>query len=144
MPAGDADIIVFSGGSSVGDRDLHRGRRRAAGEMVFHGIAVKPGKPTMFGTVAGTPFFGMPGNPTSCLSNAFILLVPVLRATARLPLYAPRTLRAPAGPSHRVADGPAPVLYRAASTAEGAARLQGIRRHHEPVAGGWLHRDPRR
>ena len=45
----------------------------------------------------GTPFFGMPGNPTSCLSNAYILLVPFLRATARLPLYAPRTVSAPLG-----------------------------------------------
>jgi molybdopterin biosynthesis enzyme len=39
----------------------------------------------------------MPGNPTSCLSNAYILLVPYLRATARLPLYAPKTVRAPLG-----------------------------------------------
>jgi molybdopterin biosynthesis enzyme len=65
--------------------------------MVFHGIAVKPGKPTAFAIVDGKPFFGMPGNPTSCLSNAYILLVPFLRATARLPLYAPRTLRVPLG-----------------------------------------------
>jgi molybdopterin biosynthesis enzyme len=39
----------------------------------------------------------MPGNPTSCLSNAYILLVPFLRAIARLPPYAPRTVRAPLG-----------------------------------------------
>jgi molybdopterin biosynthesis enzyme len=45
----------------------------------------------------GTPFFGMPGNPTSCLSNAYVLLVPFLRATARLPPYAPRTVRVPLG-----------------------------------------------
>jgi molybdopterin molybdotransferase len=69
----------------------------AHGEIVFHGVAVKPGKPTLFGIVAGKPFFGMPGNPTSCLSNAYILLVPFLRATARLPLYSPRTVRAPLG-----------------------------------------------
>ena len=65
--------------------------------MVFHGIAVKPGKPTAFALVAGIPFFGMPGNPTSCLSNAYILLVPFLRATARLPIYAPKTVRATLG-----------------------------------------------
>jgi molybdopterin molybdotransferase len=58
---------------------------------------VKPGKPTLFATIDGIPFFGMPGNPTSCLSNAYILLVPFLRATARLPLYAPRTVRATLG-----------------------------------------------
>lgn len=65
--------------------------------MIFHGIAVRPGKPTAFALVDGKPFFGMPGNPTSCLSNAYILLVPFLRATARLPLFAPRTVKAPLG-----------------------------------------------
>ena len=69
--------------------------------MTFHGIAVRPGKPTAFATInAGgrsTPFFGMPGNPTSCLSNAYILLVPFLRALARLPPHTPRTVHAPLG-----------------------------------------------
>jgi molybdenum cofactor synthesis domain-containing protein len=92
-----ADVILFSGGSSVGDRDLVVDLVAARGRMVFHGIAVKPGKPTAFAIVDGKPFFGMPGNPTSCLSNAYILLVPFLRATARLPLFAPRTTRAPLG-----------------------------------------------
>jgi molybdopterin biosynthesis enzyme len=81
----EADLIVFSGGSSVGERDL----------------VVRPGKPTAFAAIAHgsgtTPFFGMPGNPTSCLSNAYILLVPFLRAIARLPPHAPRTVRAPLG-----------------------------------------------
>ena len=92
-----AEIIVFSGGSSVGDHDLVVDLIGARGTMVFHGIAVKPGKPTAFALIGHTPFFGMPGNPTSCLSNAHILLVPFLRATARLPLYAPRTVRARLG-----------------------------------------------
>jgi molybdopterin molybdotransferase len=90
-----ADVIVFSGGSSVGERDLVVDAIAARGEMIFHGIAVRPGKPTAFARVGSTPFFGMPGNPTSCLSNAYVLLVPFLRATARLPLYAPRTVRVP-------------------------------------------------
>ncbi len=92
-----ADLIVFSGGSSVGERDLIVDVIAARGQMVFHGIAVKPGKPTAFAIVKDVPFFGMPGNPTSCLSNAYILLVPFLRATARLPLYAPRTISARLG-----------------------------------------------
>jgi molybdopterin molybdotransferase len=90
-----ADIIVFSGGSSVGERDLTIDIIRARGELIFHGIAVKPGKPTAFARIGDAAFFGMPGNPTSCLSNAYILLVPFLRATARLPPYAPRTARVP-------------------------------------------------
>jgi molybdopterin molybdotransferase len=90
----EADLVVFSGGSSVGERDLIVDAVASRGEMIFHGIAVKPGKPTAFALVKGTPFFGMPGNPTSCLSNAYILLVPYLRALARLPPHTPRTIRA--------------------------------------------------
>jgi molybdopterin biosynthesis enzyme len=95
----DADIIVFSGGSSVGEHDLIVDLIASRGEMIFHGIAVKPGKPTAFARLhtRATPFFGMPGNPTSCLSNAYILLVPFLRGTARLPAYQPRVVRARLG-----------------------------------------------
>jgi molybdenum cofactor synthesis domain-containing protein len=95
----DADIVVFSGGSSVGNRDLIVDLIALRGEMIFHGIAVKPGKPTAFARLRprGTPFFGMPGNPTSCLSNAYVLLVPFLRAVARLPPLPGRTVRVPLG-----------------------------------------------
>jgi molybdenum cofactor synthesis domain-containing protein len=78
------DIVVFSGGSSVGERDLIRDAIAARGALLFHGVAVKPGKPTGLGIVNGTPVFAMPGYPTSCLSNAHLLLVPVLRRIARL------------------------------------------------------------
>ena len=93
--AAEADIVVFSGGSSVGERDLILDAVRQIGEVIFHGIAVKPGKPTVFGRIGRTPVFGMPGYPTSCLSNAYMLLVPMLRATARLPEYHPHIVRAP-------------------------------------------------
>ncbi len=90
------DILVFSGGSSVGERDLTVDVIRRKGEILFHGIAVKPGKPTVFGTIGATPVLGMPGYPTSCLSNAYMLLVPVLRRMARLPAYQFRTVSVPA------------------------------------------------
>lgn len=93
----DADIIIWSGGSSVGEKDLILDLVRRRGQMIFHGIAVKPGKPTAFARIRDAAFFGMPGNPTSCLSNAYILLVPFLRATARLPLETPRVVRVPLG-----------------------------------------------
>ena len=89
------DVLVFSGGSSVGERDLILDVLKARGEVVFHGVAVKPGKPTVFGHVAGKPVLGMPGYPTSCLSNGYMLLVPMLRRMARLPEYHPRSVRAP-------------------------------------------------
>jgi molybdopterin molybdotransferase len=93
--AAGADIVVFSGGSSVGERDLILDAMQQIGEVVFHGIAVKPGKPTVFGRVGDTPVFGMPGYPTSCLSNAYMLLVPMLRRMARLPEYMPQIVKAP-------------------------------------------------
>jgi molybdenum cofactor synthesis domain-containing protein len=88
------DVIVFSGGSSVGERDLILDALHARGTVHFHGIAVKPGKPTVFGEVGGVPVFGMPGYPTSCLSNAYLLLVPFLRQMARLPAWMPQTVEA--------------------------------------------------
>ena len=91
------DLLVFSGGSSVGRRDLIIDVIAAKGEVLFHGIAVKPGKPTAFGLVGGKPFFGMPGYPTSCLSNAYILLAPALRQIARLPPQPLRSVRMPLG-----------------------------------------------
>lgn len=89
------DVLVFSGGSSVGTRDLMLDVMRAKGEVLFHGIAVKPGKPTAFGRVGGKLAFGMPGYPTSCLTNAYVLLVPVLRRMARLPDQSIRVERLP-------------------------------------------------
>jgi molybdenum cofactor synthesis domain-containing protein len=84
------DIIVFSGGSSVGTRDLMLDALEARGGIHFHGVAIKPGKPMLFGHVESTPVFGMPGNPASCLSNAYMFLVPFLRATARRSPWQPR------------------------------------------------------
>ena len=91
----DNDILVFSGGSSVGERDLTLDVIRHKGEVIFHGIAVKPGKPTAFGMIDGTPVLGMPGYPTSCLSNAYILLIPLLRRLARLPAHRFRSTSVP-------------------------------------------------
>jgi len=81
---GSHDVIVFSGGSSVGERDVMIDALSARGQVLFHGISVKPGKPTGFAIVRGKPFFAMPGYPASCLTNAHILLVPMLRRLARL------------------------------------------------------------
>jgi molybdopterin molybdotransferase len=89
------DMVVFSGGSSVGERDLILDVLQQRGEVIFHGIAVKPGKPTVFGRIGGKPVLGMPGYPTSCLSNAYMLLVPALRRLARLPAFVPRSLTVP-------------------------------------------------
>ncbi|MGH9162344.1 MAG: molybdopterin molybdotransferase MoeA [Vicinamibacteraceae bacterium] len=95
--ASDADVILCSGGSSVGARDLLLDVLRERGEVLFHGIAVKPGKPTAFARVGETLVLGMPGNPTSCLTNGYVLLVPLLRVMARLPPWTPPSVRAHLG-----------------------------------------------
>lgn len=79
------DMVILSGGSSVGEKDLLAGILADVGEILFHGVQIKPGKPTLYGVAKKTPVFGMPGYPTSCLSNAYIFLVPAVRQMARLP-----------------------------------------------------------
>lgn len=88
------DVAVFSGGSSVGVRDLFAGVVEDLGRVHFHGLRVKPGKPTLFGEVGGAPVFGMPGYSTSCLNNAYVFLVPALRKVAGLPPAEERTVKA--------------------------------------------------
>ena len=95
--AKECDMGVFSGGSSVGSRDLFADAVEELGEVFFHGLQVKPGKPTLFGAVDGAPIFGMPGYPTSCLSNAYVFLAPALRRLAGLPRVEPRMVRARMG-----------------------------------------------
>ena len=90
-----ADLVLFSGGSSVGEKDMIIDVLRSMGDLLFHGIAVKPGKPTVLGRVQGKAVLGMPGYPTSCLSNCYMLLVPLLRKMARLPPALERVVEAP-------------------------------------------------
>ncbi len=135
--AAAADLIIFSGGSSVGERDLIVDALQEAGDVIFHGIAVKPGKPTILGKVGGKPVLGMPGNPTSCLSNAHVLLVPMLRKMARLPEYFPRTIKVPLARrvvsttgrhqiyTVRVADGTAIPAFKGSSDITSMALADG-------------------
>lgn len=80
-----SDLVIITGGSSVGERDLLFGILQEWGQVLFHGIQIKPGKPTMFAMVRGKPVLGMPGYPTSCLMNAYLFLKPALRKMAHLP-----------------------------------------------------------
>lgn len=57
------DAVIVSGGSSVGMKDATRGAIEERGEMLFHGLALKPGKPTMLGVSSGKAVIGLPGHP---------------------------------------------------------------------------------
>jgi molybdenum cofactor synthesis domain-containing protein len=80
-----SDLIVVSGASSVGERDLLPVILQEKGKLLFHGIAMKPGKPCLFAIYKDIPVIGMPGNPASCLMNGYTVLAPVLRILAGLP-----------------------------------------------------------
>jgi len=76
-----ADVLVTSGGVSVGPHDLVRALLRALGvEEVFWGVAVKPGKPVAFGVRGRTIVFGLPGNPVSSLVGCELFVRPAVLA----------------------------------------------------------------
>lgn len=81
-----ADMLVTSGGVSVGDYDIVQDVMKDKGlALDFWKIAIRPGKPLMHGSMAGIPVLGLPGNPVSALVCAYVFLVPMLRALQGLP-----------------------------------------------------------
>ncbi len=77
----EADVVVTSGGVSVGPHDLVRSTLAALGvEEVVWGVAMRPGKPLAFGVRGPTLVFGLPGNPVSSLVGATLFVVPAVRA----------------------------------------------------------------
>jgi molybdenum cofactor synthesis domain-containing protein len=79
------DVVIFSGGSSVGERDILVDVVAERGEVIFHGVQIKPGKPTLFGKISEQLVFGLPGYPAACLTVGNALLAPALRKMASLP-----------------------------------------------------------
>lgn len=78
--AGEADVIVSSGGVSVGEEDHIKNVVAELGRIDLWKVAIKPGKPFAFGSVGETPFLGLPGNPASVLVTALIIARPYLFA----------------------------------------------------------------
>lgn len=79
--AAKADIVVTIGGASVGDHDLVKPALEGLGaKLIFAKIAMRPGKPTIFGRLGAARVIGLPGNPVSCLVSARVFLVPLILA----------------------------------------------------------------
>lgn len=74
----ECDAIISSGGVSVGEADYTKTILDELGDIEFWKLAIKPGKPFAFGKLAGTPFFGLPGNPSSAAITFHQLAVPTL------------------------------------------------------------------
>jgi molybdopterin molybdotransferase len=76
------DVVVVSAGSSVGARDLTVGVAARLGTVVCHGLAIKPGKPTLLADCGGVPLIGLPGNPRSALVVFRLVGMPIVRTVA--------------------------------------------------------------
>ncbi len=94
-----ADMVITSGGVSVGPRDYTPQIVDSLGKpgIVVYGIAVKPGKPTTVGFVGDKPIFSLPGHPTSALLIFYLLARPLILRLAGRPVGAMRMVRAFAG-----------------------------------------------
>ncbi len=89
------DVVVTTGGSSVGERDLVPDVVAEIGEVSVHGVALKPGHPVALGAVDGTPVLMLPGYPVACIVNAVQFLRPAVKWAGDMPLADPpaRTAR---------------------------------------------------
>lgn len=81
--ADECDAVLISGGSSAGSKDMTAAVIDKNGEVYFHGIAVKPGKPTIFGKLKGKAVFGLPGHPAAAYLIAKTVVMNLLRFFSR-------------------------------------------------------------
>jgi len=88
--AGESDLVLVSGSTSAGIGDMVYRVVEELGEIKFHGINLKPGKPTLFGTVGNKPIIGLPGYPTSALTVFGLLAAPFIRRAVGTEHLAPR------------------------------------------------------
>lgn len=91
------DVLITSGGVSVGEEDHLKQAVRDLGELDMWRLAIQPGKPFAFGRIGGTPWIGLPGNPAAVLVTALVLARPfLLKAQGRSQLV-PRAIPVAAG-----------------------------------------------
>lgn len=131
---GNADLVIVTGGASVGEKDFAKAMFAPAGvELIFAKVAIKPGKPVWLGRAGGKLVIGLPGNPTSAMVTARLLLAPLLAGlTGRrsedalrwrsMPLVAGLSACGPRETFHRarLADGTVDVLSNQDSSAQQA------------------------
>jgi molybdopterin molybdotransferase len=73
-----ADVIISTGGVSVGEADYTKAALKSSGQIAFWKIALKPGRPLAFGGIGNAIFFGLPGNPVSVMVTFYLLILPAL------------------------------------------------------------------
>ncbi|WP_129113100.1 molybdopterin molybdotransferase MoeA [Halegenticoccus tardaugens] len=103
------DVVVTTGGSSVGERDYTPEVVAELGEVLVHGVALKPGHPVALGVVEETPVLMLPGYPVACIVNAVQFLRPVLKRVGHLPAPSHPTVEATL--ARKVASEPGTRTY---------------------------------
>lgn len=92
--SGNHDVIITSGGASVGEADFIKEILQACGQVTFWKLAVKPGKPLAFGTIGEAYFFGLPGNPVAVVTTYQQIVKPALDRLSGAPLAEPLRIKA--------------------------------------------------
>jgi molybdopterin molybdotransferase len=129
----DGDVLVTSGGVSVGPHDLVRGVGRELGvEEVFWGVAVKPGKPVWFGVRGGSLVFGLPGNPVSSLVGFELFVRPAVLALQGFASPGPEYLPGRLARAVRLNPAREQLLRARSSVRDGSVEL-------EPLSGQESH-----
>jgi molybdopterin molybdotransferase len=104
--AGAADVVITSGGVSVGEADFVKDLLTKLGEVVFWKIAMKPGRPLAYGKIGGAHFFGLPGNPVSVMVTFYqFVRDALLRLSGRDPVDPIPTFKVPCVSSLKKAPG---------------------------------------
>ncbi len=97
LAASQSDLVIASGGVSVGEEDHVKPAVEALGELNMWKVAIRPGKPVAFGHIGDTPFIGTPGNPVSLFVTFLLFARPFIRKLAGLSEVMPVTIEATAG-----------------------------------------------
>ena len=120
---GLAEVVVVTGGASVGERDFAKAMFKPLGlELIFSKVAIKPGKPVWLGRIADRFIIGLPGNPTSAMVTARLLLAPLLAGLSGRPIDCALSWRSVALAASLGACGERETFHRA-RTSNGAAEV---------------------
>ncbi len=92
--AGNSDVVISTGGASVGDADYIHEILDSYGQVNFWKVAIKPGKPLIFGKIGNSLFFGLPGNPVAVIVTFQKLVLPALQRLSGAALQQPLRIRA--------------------------------------------------
>ncbi|MXY42332.1 MAG: molybdopterin molybdotransferase MoeA [Rhodospirillaceae bacterium] len=118
------DLVLTSGGVSVGEEDHVRAAVESLGQIHFWRLAIKPGRPVALGQIGRTPFVGLPGNPVAVMVTFLRFARPLIDRLAGANVHVPRLFPVRAGFDHR----------------KKANRREWVRATLEPCAGGWTAR----